>query len=60
MTYYVELISYFCTNTKTDYEAMASTYLENVMALINEGDMELLNNVMECINAIFNRLEKES
>jgi len=56
----VDLISYFCSNSKKNYEAQVNDYLKNVLILMNEQDDKLLEKVNICINSIYSGLSKES
>ena len=58
--FYVDMISYYCRQSKVSYENYASDYLKNVLELINENDNKLLESVIHSLNSIFDGLQKES
>jgi hypothetical protein len=58
--FYVDFISYYCTNAKVNYEKFAKMYMENVLALMNSQDDKLVDKVVKGFSAIINGLQKEN
>ena len=58
--FYVDLISYYCSHSKKNYEDYAKEYMENVLVLMNDKDDKLLEKVNDCLNSIYDGLSKES
>ena len=51
---YVEFITYYCTNSKVNYEKFARQYLDNVLTLMNDQDEKLIEKVIKGFSAIVN------
>ena len=58
--FYVDFIAYYCQHSKNNYERYAATYLENVMALMNDSDDKLVDKVVKSFSAVINGLQKEN
>ena len=56
----MDLISYYCSKSKKNYEDYAKEYIENVLVLMNDSDNSLLEKVTVCLNSIYEGLSKES
>lgn len=39
---------------------MADIYLENVLKYVNHGNLKLVEQVVECIETLFEKLQKET
>lgn len=57
---YIDLIQYYCRNTASNYEKHAPFYTSNVLKHMNSADKELVEKVVSCITAIFEKLPKEN
>lgn len=42
MLIYVDLISYYCSGSKTNYENYAKEYLRNILVLMNSQDDKII------------------
>jgi hypothetical protein len=57
--FYVDFITYYCTNAKVNYEKFARMYLDNVLTLMNDQDEKLVDKVIKSFTAVINGLQKE-
>jgi len=57
---YVDLIQYYCKHTTSNYEKHAKFYTANVLKHMNSDDKALVEKVVSCITAIFDKLPKEN
>jgi hypothetical protein len=57
--FYVDFITYYCTNSKVNYEKFARMYLDNVLTLMNDQDEKLVEKVIKSFTAVINGLQKE-
>jgi len=54
------LIGHYCANTKTNFEKLADTYLDNCLKYMNFPDEKLVAKVVAAMNAIMERIPKEN
>lgn len=57
---YIDLIQYYCRNTASNYEKHAAFYTTNVLKHMNSPEKTLVEKVVSCITAIFEKLPKEN
>jgi hypothetical protein len=57
--FYVDFITYYCTNAKVNYEKFARMYMDNVLTLMNDQDEKLVEKVIKSFTAVINGLQKE-
>lgn len=60
MGLYIDLVQYYCSHTSSNYEKYAPFYTTNVLKHMNSDNKELVQKVVACITAIFNKLPKEN
>ena len=60
MGMYVDLISYFCSHSKKSYDEYVNEYMRNTLVLMNEQNDKLLEKVNNCLNSIYDGLQKEN
>jgi hypothetical protein len=58
--FYLDLLSHYCSNTETNFEKLAETYMDNVLKYINYPDDKLVSKVIVAITAIMEKLPKEN
>ena len=57
--FYLKLISHYCQHTNTNYEDKAAEFLETALQYMNYPKKDLVEQVILCMNAIFEKLPKE-
>jgi len=57
---YIELVKYYCKNTRSNYEKHAPFYTNNVLKHMNSPVTGIVEKVVQCISAIFAKLPKEN
>ena len=58
--FFLDLITHYCTYTKTDIEKLADDYLRSVLEHMNRPEKDLIEKVITALNAIFKKVSKET